>query len=91
MMSKNFYIIHVPLTPLPVVHQNRLSDVASNNNLALVGRLHGIDNLIDRNPCQQGALSASSISTTVEAILAAVYQDGGLVAVRSVMRTLDLR
>ena len=64
--------------------------VASNANLDRTGRLHGLDNLICRNPSQPGYISPKTMADTVEAILGAVYLDGGIHHVSQVMQTLGL-
>jgi len=66
-----------------------LKNVAANNNLARVGRLHGLDQFVKLNP---GTLdvSAKTMATTVEAILGAAQEDGGEMALRAVMGRLGL-
>ena len=64
--------------------------VGSNANLDHVGRLHGLDAFICRNPAQGSHISPITMAATVEAILGAVYLDGGIGSVSEVMETLGL-
>ena len=68
--------------------------VASNANLDRTGRYHGLDDFIcrnpARNPAQPGYISPKTMADTVEAILGALYLDGGIDHVRQVMQTLGL-
>ena len=64
--------------------------VGSNINLDRTGRLYGLDDLICRNPAQPGNISPTTMADTVEAILGAVYLDGGIDCVSQVMQTLCL-
>lgn len=65
-------------------------EVGSNANLDRVGRLHGLDELICANPAQAGYISPATMSATVEAVLGAVYLDGGINRVSHVMQRLGL-
>jgi len=65
-------------------------EVASNANLNRVGRLHGIDQYINKNPSQRGAVPPGLMADTVEAILGAVWLDSDLKSVKRVMTTLGL-
>lgn len=57
----------------------------------MVGRVHGIDALINNSPTQIGVhISPLSMAGTVEAILGAVYLDSGMKAVSQVMLKLGL-
>lgn len=64
--------------------------VGSNANLDRVGRLHGLEGFICRNPSQRGHISPVTMTATVEAILGAVYLDGGIENASQVMETLGL-
>ena len=64
--------------------------VGSNANLDRVGRLYWLDDFICRNPSQAGYISPNTMAATVEAILGAVYLDGGIDHVSQVMQTLGL-
>ena len=64
--------------------------VGSNANLDRVGRLHGLDAFVCRNPAQGAHVSPITMTATVEAILGAVYLDGGIESVSEVMEILGL-
>ncbi|KAJ3454426.1 hypothetical protein MRS44_018320 [Fusarium solani] len=64
-------------------------DLLGNENLARVGKEHGIDNCINANGGTAMA-SPGMIATTVEAILGAVERDGGRDALSRVMNQLRL-
>ena len=66
-----------------------IQSVGSNANLDRVGRLHGLEDYICRNPSQT-LISPVTMSATVEAILGAVYLDGDIYCVSQVMQTLGL-
>ena len=67
-----------------------VSSVGSNANLDAIGRGHGLDQFVVTNPSSWGAVAPGTMASTVEAILGAVYLDGGMDAVKLVMRTLGL-
>ena len=67
-----------------------VQQIGSNANLDHVGRLHGLDAFVCRNPAQGNYVSPSTMTATVEAILGAVYLDGGIGSVSQVMETLGL-
>lgn len=67
-----------------------VSSVASNANLNRVGQQHGLQNLIYLGPSPFKAASPGTVATTVEAIIGAVYLDGGAAKVKKVLRTLGL-
>ena len=67
-----------------------VSAVGSNANLEAVGRHNGLDQFVNTNPSSWGAVSSGTMAHTVEAILGAVYLDGGMNSVQQVMRTLGL-
>ena len=69
--------------------QQRISNVASNSNLAIVGRQHCLDRYINPTPGTV-EISNGTIADTVEAIIGAVYLDGGLGAAKQVMERLGL-
>ncbi|KFY31752.1 hypothetical protein V493_00834 [Pseudogymnoascus sp. VKM F-4281 (FW-2241)] len=66
--------------------------VVNNANLERVGRRNHIDDLVNRNPSQQGIVSPRIVADTVEAILGAVYLDSGndIDCVRLVMARIGL-
>ena len=64
--------------------------VGSNANLDRVGRLRWLGDFICGNPAQAGYISPKTMSDTVEAILGAVYLDGGIHKVSQVMQNLGL-
>ena len=67
-----------------------MQQVGSNANLDRMGRLHGLDAFVCRNPAQAGQISPVTMTATVEAILGAVYLDSGIDDVSRVMQTLGL-
>lgn len=67
-----------------------VQQVGSNANLDRVGRLHGLDVFVCRNPAQGDYVSPATMTTTVEAILGAVYLDSDIGNVSRVMQTLGL-
>ena len=64
--------------------------MASNDNLQTVGFSSGLDACINVNPQNPVAISKGIMADAVEAIVGAAFVDGGLPAVRRVMRALDL-
>ncbi|KAI7235180.1 hypothetical protein KC330_g4410 [Hortaea werneckii] len=52
-----------------------VSRIGSNANLAAAARLHGIEACVLTNPGHRGPVSQATLSTTVEAIIGAVYLD----------------
>ena len=67
-----------------------MQQVGSNTNLDRAGRLYGLDAFVCRNPSQGAYVSPITMAATVEAILGAVYLDGGINNVSQVMQTLGL-
>ncbi len=70
-----------------------VSSVGTNENLDIVGRRHGLSRLINDNPAQRAkgeGISPLTMAGTVEAIIGAVYIDGGMRAVSGVMQNLGL-
>ncbi|KAG9250692.1 ribonuclease III domain-containing protein [Emericellopsis atlantica] len=63
---------------------------ASNSYLASTCDNIGLTCCINGNPSQQGAVSARTKATTVEATIGAVYKDGGLSSAEAVMRHLGM-
>lgn len=72
------------------VFSDIIRQVGSNANLDRVGRLHGLDEFICASPAQAGYISPTTMSDTVEAVLGAVYLDGGINNVSHVMQSLGL-
>ncbi|KFY46875.1 hypothetical protein V494_00285 [Pseudogymnoascus sp. VKM F-4513 (FW-928)] len=66
--------------------------IVNNINLERVGRQIHVDQLVNRNPSQQGDVPPRTVADTVEAILGAVYLDSGkdIESVRLVMARLGL-
>lgn len=66
-----------------------LEGVATNDELARLGRLHGLDTLVVCNP---GTVSVSPrmLATAVEAVFGAVYLDGGPGALDKVINLLGI-
>jgi dsRNA-specific ribonuclease len=56
----------------------------------IVGRRIGLERCINPNPSQKGEISDKFVSDTVEAIIGAVFLDGGLEAAVEVMEALGL-
>lgn len=67
-----------------------VQQVGSNANLDRMGRLHGLDAMVCRNPSQGAHISPVTMTATVEAILGAVYLDSGIDEVSRVMQILGL-
>ena len=67
-----------------------MQQVGSNVNLDRTGRLYGLDVFVCRNPSQGADVPPVTMAATVEAILGAVYLDGGIDNVSQVMQTLGL-
>ncbi|CAD6584555.1 MAG: hypothetical protein ASARMPRED_001799 [Alectoria sarmentosa] len=68
-----------------------VSDVGSNANLDMIGRINGLDALINKNPSDKDALVGSvTMASTIEAIIGAVYLDSDMKAVTGVMQNLGL-
>ena len=74
-----------------------VSNVATNENLNKVGRAHRLQSLINDSPgrialrkARLGGIAPLTMATTVEAILGAVYMDGGMEPVAEVMQTLGI-
>jgi ribonuclease III len=59
-------------------------------NFVRVANAKGFKNFININPAHVGELGARTLADTVEAIIGAVYLDGGLDAVPDVLATLGL-
>ncbi|KAI7475429.1 hypothetical protein KC351_g10091 [Hortaea werneckii] len=71
---------------------DHVSRIGSNANLAAAARLHGIEACVFTHPGHRGPVSQATLSTTVEAIIGAVYLDSenDLNAVRAFMKALGL-
>ena len=85
---------YIAVVPASYTEPGRASDivqdVGSNANLDRAGRIHGLDEFICRNPSQAGYISPATMTATMEAILGAVYLDGGIDQVSRVTQTLGL-
>lgn len=68
-----------------------VKEVAANDNLNQVGKAMGLDRHINRRGTgASGEVSWKTMCDTMEAVVGAVWFDGGLVAVKGVMGTLGL-
>lgn len=67
-----------------------VSMAGSNSNLDKIGREHGIDAFIQRNPGQQDFIPPLLMASTIEAIFGAVYLDNGMKSVTRVMQNLGI-
>ena len=68
-----------------------VSDVGSNANLDMIGRDAGLVPLINKHPKDSSnAVSPTTMASTVEAIIGAVYLDSGIKSVATVMQNLGL-
>jgi dsRNA-specific ribonuclease len=69
-----------------------LARLASNRNLAIVGKVMGIDLCIYRGEKKkpQAMNLSKRLADTMEAIIGAVYLHGGLDMVRPVLSKMDL-
>jgi ribonuclease-3 len=68
----------------------RLQLVEGNTNLVRVANANRFPDFINSNPAHVGDLGARTLADTVEAVIGAVYLDGGLGAVPAVLVTLGL-
>lgn len=66
-----------------------IQETGSNTELARVGRLHGLDACVVLNPGTT-SVSARTMATTIEAVIAAVKIDGDDAAVEQVLGRLGL-
>ncbi|KAK2022206.1 hypothetical protein LX32DRAFT_205506 [Colletotrichum zoysiae] len=64
----------------------RLQKLSRNEQLANFCDNIGLSRCITRNPSQQGTISPRTKADTIEAVLGAVYKDGGLDAVDKVLK-----
>ena len=76
-------------------HQDRatqiLEEVTTNTNLNYVGKNLCLDQYVNRSGTgNSGSVAPKTMATTMEAILGAVYYDGGMDAVKKVMKTMGL-
>ncbi|GAB1734926.1 hypothetical protein NU219Hw_g5t1 [Hortaea werneckii] len=71
---------------------HHVSSIGSNANLAAAARLHGIEACVLTHPGHRGPVSQATLSTTIEAIIGAVYLDSekDMDAVRALMEAMDL-
>jgi ribonuclease-3 len=70
-----------------------VSDRGSNDELSRLAVERGLDRYIVQNPSQNGSLSSTTLATTIEAIVGAVWIDSGknFNKVSHVIRTLQRR
>ncbi|KAK3989422.1 ribonuclease III domain-containing protein [Cladorrhinum sp. PSN332] len=54
-----------------------LSEVGSNELLDTLGRRLALDKFVTKNPCQQGDVPRTTVASTVEALIGAVWIDTG--------------
>ncbi|MCJ1439503.1 hypothetical protein MMC27_008897, partial [Xylographa pallens] len=64
--------------------------VSSNSNLSSTGLQFNIGSVLQGNPTNPQRVSEKIMATAVEAVLGAVFRDGGLTAVERVLETLGL-
>ncbi|KAI1157198.1 ribonuclease III domain-containing protein [Nemania diffusa] len=64
--------------------------IVSNYRFALTCEQTGLATCINLNPSQGGIVGPRTRADSVEAVIGAVYQDGGIDSARSVMRTLRI-
>ena len=67
-----------------------LEETATNTRLNLTGKEVGLDQYVNIKNTGQETVSKKTMADTMEAILGAVYFDGGIAAVKTVMRKLGL-
>lgn len=67
-----------------------MQQVATNPNLDRIGRAHRLERYINLRGIGSTSVNVRAMSTTVEAILGAVWYDGGLTAAETVMVALGL-
>lgn len=72
------------------IGHDQVSHASNNSNLSKLGQRFGLESLINSNPCQQGSVSESQVADTVEALVGAVYVDGGEDACEGVLEKLGL-
>ncbi|KAH0428176.1 RNase [Colletotrichum camelliae] len=68
----------------------RLQSNANNERLARLCDTVGLTRCIVRNPSQQGMVSQRTKADTLEAVIGAVFKDGGLEAAEEVIEHLDI-
>ena len=64
-----------------------VQQVANNGRRAQIGEDQGLNDIVNKNNSQPGPLSQNLLAITVQAIIGAVFKDGGLEAATRVMRT----
>ncbi|KAL6719771.1 hypothetical protein ACLMJK_001692 [Lecanora helva] len=76
----------------PRAHADAIvKEVASNENLDTVGKRLGLDRYVEVAPGMRGIqVPWRTMAATMEAMIWAVYVDGGIEAVKQVMRTMGL-
>ncbi|KAI0432158.1 ribonuclease III domain-containing protein [Xylaria sp. FL1042] len=67
-----------------------LQRTVNNSRFALLCDETGLTACVNRNPSQGGSVSPRTRADTLEAIIGAVYQDGGIDSARSVMQSLQV-
>ena len=76
---------------LPGIGNGIVATKGANSNLAAMGRMHGLDAFVHKNPSSGNTVSVGTMADTVEAILGAVWLDcKNLATVRHVMVTIGL-
>lgn len=73
---------------IAAVADGLLQSQVSNDNLRRICSLHGLERFINLNPSSRGSISPRTMYDTMEAILGAVAEDGGDIALRAVMNRL---
>ena len=67
-----------------------MHEVATNVRLDQTGKLFGLDKFVNIMGTGQTTVNWRAMAATVEGILGAVFLDGGLAAIKRVMRALNL-
>jgi dsRNA-specific ribonuclease len=82
------------LTLLIIVDKsaNTLSNAGSNKNLEALAKRLGVDESVTKNPYQQGKVPRTTLASTVEALIGAVWADSGnnFAQVQAVIRALGV-
>ncbi|KAK5085215.1 hypothetical protein LTR05_004495 [Lithohypha guttulata] len=76
----------------PADGQKSFTEIGTNEVLSLVGREQGVADIIVHNPCHGRSVPKTTLASSMEAIIGAVWVDSGksLVDVRRVMQNLHI-
>jgi ribonuclease III len=72
------------------IGSDQASNASKNANLTRLGRSVGLDGYFNPNPSQNGTVTNSQVADSVEAVIGAVYEDGGEDALGIVMERFGL-